>query len=64
VAPPASVRPALDRAPAEEKVYRLFGASSGDERGYGHGDIVLSDAARESVFPVIAAWLVRHAPPP
>jgi pimeloyl-ACP methyl ester carboxylesterase len=64
VAPPASVHPALDRAPAEEKVYRLFGTSSGDEREFGHGDIVLSDAARESVFPVVAEWLVRHAPSP
>jgi pimeloyl-ACP methyl ester carboxylesterase len=64
VAPPASVHPALDRAPAEEKAYRLFGTSSGDEHEYGHGDIVLSDAARESVFPVVAEWLVRHAPSP
>ena len=63
VAPPASVRPAVDRAPAGEKVYRLFGTVSGNDRNYGHGDILLSDAARENVFPVIAQWLWRHAPP-
>jgi pimeloyl-ACP methyl ester carboxylesterase len=44
--PPASVTPAIDRAPAAEKVYRLFGRISGDDRDFGHGDIVLSDAAR------------------
>ena len=62
--PPASVTPAIDRAPSAEKVYRLFGRGSGDDRDFGHGDIVLSDAARERVYPVIADWLVRHAPKP
>ncbi len=60
--PPASVSPAIDRAPAAKKVYRLFGRASGDDRDFGHGDIVLSDAARERVYPVITDWLVRHAP--
>jgi len=60
--PPASVSPAIDRAPSAEKVYRLFGRVSGDDRDFGHGDIVLSDAARDRVYPVIAEWLVRHAP--
>jgi pimeloyl-ACP methyl ester carboxylesterase len=62
VAPPESVSPAFDRAPAPEKAYRLFGAASGDDREYGHGDILLSDAARRNVFPVITDWLVKHAP--
>ncbi len=62
--PPASVAPAVERAPSVEKVYRLFGRLSGDDRDFGHGDIVLSDAARERVFPVITDWLVRHAPKP
>jgi len=62
--PPASVTPAVDRAPSPEKVYRQFGRASGDDRDFGHGDIVLSDAARERVYPVIADWLVRHAPKP
>jgi hypothetical protein len=62
IAPPASVRPAIDRVSSREKVYRLFGVESGDDREYGHGDIAISDAARENVFPLIADWLVRHAP--
>lgn len=64
VAPPDSVRPAIDRAPAAEKTYRLFGKVSGDDRDYGHGDILLSDAARQNVFPLIADWLIKHAPSP
>lgn len=64
VAPPASVRPAVDLAPATDKTYRLFGKQSGDDRDYGHGDILLSDAARRNVFPVIADWLVKHLPAP
>ena len=62
VAPPDSVRPASESAPTGEKVYRLFGKQAGDDREYGHNDIVLSDAARENVFPVITDWLVKHAP--
>jgi polyhydroxyalkanoate synthase len=62
--PPDSVRPAVDRAPAREKVYRLFGIPSGDRHDYGHGDVLLSDPAREEVFPLISDWLVCHAPPP
>ena len=64
IAPPASVRPALDLAPATDKTYRLFGKVSGDDRDYGHGDILLSDAAREKVFPLVGDWLVKHAPSP
>lgn len=64
IAPPDSVRPAVEVAPAADKTYRLFGKASGDDRDYGHGDILLSDAARENVFPLIGDWLVKHAPAP
>jgi len=64
VAPPDSVRPAVDRAPAADKTYRLFGRQAGDDLDYGHGDILLSEAARRNVFPVIGDWLVKHAPAP
>lgn len=64
IAPPDSVRPASESASAGERVYRLFGKQAGDDREYGHGDIVISDAARKNVFPVITDWLVKHAPPP
>jgi pimeloyl-ACP methyl ester carboxylesterase len=64
IAPADSVRPAVALAPAREKVYRLFGTASGDDREYGHGDVLLSDPARKQVFPLISDWLTRHAPRP
>lgn len=64
VAPPEAVKPAAEKAPASEKRYRLFGAADAGGRSYGHGDILISSAARENVFPVITDWLVRHAPTP
>lgn len=57
LAPPDAVRAGFER----------LGGEAGGHRyrvhdGYGHGDLVIGDAAPAVVFPEVAAWLEAHDP--
>jgi len=47
---------------SREKAFRIFRRIDGDAADYGHVDLVLGRHARTDVFPLIADWLLGHAP--
>jgi predicted alpha/beta hydrolase len=63
VARPAAVRLAVERLPSASATYREFGRAQGDAVDYGHVDLILGRAAPTEVFPAVADWLAKQAPP-
>lgn len=60
VARTAGVRAGFEALGPGPHAWRLFGRESGDAVDFGHGDLLLGDAAPRVVFPEIAAWLEAH----
>jgi len=63
LAPPRAVEPAYERIGSGDKQLRIFGGDRGDDCEFGHGDILLGDNSRETVFLEIIEWLESHASP-
>jgi pimeloyl-ACP methyl ester carboxylesterase len=57
VAPPRSARIAVERAVSERKAWMVLGGDGSDAPQYGHGDLLIGDAAYQDVFPHVAAWV-------
>ncbi|HDH96658.1 MAG TPA: alpha/beta fold hydrolase [Proteobacteria bacterium] len=60
LAPPDSVRVAYEKLGSPDKTYFCFGEDDRTCR-FGHGDIVLSQKAKEQVYPMVADWLEKRA---
>jgi len=60
LATPSSVRAAYEKLGSTDKTYFCFGEDD-DTCKFGHGDIVLSNKAKEQVYPMVADWLEGRA---
>jgi len=58
--PVDSVRHVLERLGSQDKRLVVPGPDEEGAHGYGHGDIVLGDRARDEVFPHVQAWLEQY----
>lgn len=62
LAPPHSVKLAYEKLASKDKTYICFGTEPGSIK-YGHGDIVISERAKNEVYPIIAEWIEQRATP-
>lgn len=60
MASPESVEIVYKHVQVKDKAYRCFCKNNGDLADYGHGDILIGEAALQEVLPTIAAWLDKH----
>jgi pimeloyl-ACP methyl ester carboxylesterase len=61
LAPPDSVIPVYEALGSPDRQIRIFGLDAGDDRDFGHGDLVLGRHAAELVYPEISEWLEARA---
>jgi len=61
LAPPDSVIPVYEALGSQDRQIRVFGLDAGDERDFGHGDLVLGRHAAALVYPELAEWLESRA---
>jgi pimeloyl-ACP methyl ester carboxylesterase len=61
LAPEAGVVRAHEACTSSDKVLHCFGRAHGHAEDYGHGDLFFGTGAPTEVFPVVQAWLERHA---
>lgn len=61
LAPPDSVIPVYEALGSQDRQIRIFGLDAGDDRDFGHGDIVLGRYAAELVYPELTTWLEDRA---
>lgn len=54
---PESVVATYDRIASERKKLYVLGRENGQEREYGHGDLLVGKRCEEEVFPLILDWL-------
>jgi len=54
---PEGVRLAFDSVSSTDKTYIVFGRANGNIQDYGHGDVVISDAATAEIYPYIFEWV-------
>lgn len=62
IVPPRNVQFVMQRLASADKTHRVFGRISGDERDWGHVDLVAGKLADETIFPEVAAWLDARDP--
>jgi pimeloyl-ACP methyl ester carboxylesterase len=60
-APPAATRGLFDLVGPADKAFILAGTRTGFARDYGHVDIIVSREARAEIWPILLAFLHRHA---
>jgi pimeloyl-ACP methyl ester carboxylesterase len=60
LAPRDCIEHVLARVASTDKSYRCFGKEFGDRADYGHGDLLLGEAAPDEIFPAVAKWLEAH----
>ncbi|MEN9797892.1 MAG: hypothetical protein RL653_1588 [Pseudomonadota bacterium] len=61
LAPEAGVVRAYEACSSPDKALHCFGRAHGQAEDYGHGDLFFGAGAPTEVFPVVQAWLERHA---
>lgn len=62
IVPPRNVQFVMQRLASPDKTHRVFGRISGDERDWGHVDLVAGALAARTIFPEIAVWLDARDP--
>ena len=57
------VRRGYERVSSQDKTFRVFGRSGGDEYDYCHVGLCLGKGASDEVYPAIARWLEERSTP-
>ena len=57
------VRRGYERVSSQDKTFRVFGRSGGDEYDYCHDGLCLGKGASDEVYPAIARWLEERSTP-
>lgn len=60
LAPPPSVKDALELVGGADKKFVIASRGQAFERNYGHFDLVLGEQAAKEIFPLVIEWIETH----